>query len=60
MSFVMTHPPGLAAAASALDGVGSALAAHELLVTVVNTSAGSYAATEAANATSASKQGDRR
>ncbi|BBY08710.1 PE family protein [Mycobacterium noviomagense] len=96
MSFVTTQPDMLAAAASQLQGLGSALAAqnaavaapttgvvpaaadevsaltaaqfaahgqlyqavsaqataiHEMFVTILGTSAGSYAATEAANAT---------
>jgi hypothetical protein len=69
MSFVTTQPESLAAAARDLYGVGSAMtthnaavyqevsaqaaAVHEAFTTTLAVSAGSYAATEAANATAA-------
>jgi PE family len=45
MSFVTTQPEARAAAAGALTA-----AVHEMFVTTLGTSSGSYAATEAANA----------
>jgi hypothetical protein len=62
MSFVTTQPRLLSAVAGNLTGIGSAMNArdsaaaapiHEMFVNTLGTSAGSYAATEAANAVAA-------
>lgn len=52
MSFVTAQPEALAAAAGALQGIGSSVSAQNSAVAVntLGISSGSYAVTEAANA----------